>query len=351
MPQLDRQLGIVTILLRNRRATTRELAGRFGVSTRTIRRDIDSICRAGIPLCTIQGASGGVEIMDGYSVDRSVFSYDEIETLITALRGTDAALGESYTERFIEKLSDRNFSPRAAHLLEIDLVDYHASSLSYKLRLFRQAMLDSRVVEISYHNAGGDTLRAVEPYRLLFRWGSWYLFAYCLLRGDFRLFKLQRIGDVRILPETFRLRTEASAPRDWDACFGGDIRLTAIFDACVRYRLCEEYDPSMLTPTADGRVQFSFCFTYAEHLVSWLLSFGSHVEILEPVFIRKQVLEEAAALIARNQAGAKERSDGESEAQLFASGKSEAQCFSGGKNEQDTQLSGLTAHNGEKRED
>jgi predicted DNA-binding transcriptional regulator YafY len=338
MAQLDRQLGIVTVLLRNRRATARELADRFGVSTRTIRRDIDSICRAGIPLCTIQGASGGVEIMDGYSVDRSVFSYDEIETLIIALRGTDAALGESYTERFIEKLSDRDFAPREAHALEIDLVDYHASSLSGKLRMFRQAMIDSAAVDISYHNAGGDTLRTVEPYRLLFRWGSWYLFAYCQLRGDFRLFKLQRIGDVRVLSGTFRPRAEASEPRDWDGCFSGDIRLTAVFDACVRYRLCEEYDPSMLTPTGDGRYLFSFCFTYPEHLVSWLLSFGSHVEILEPAFIRELVLEEAKALVARNTSETKEVSGIESETRKYSEIKDEA----------DTQLSGFRAHNGEK---
>lgn len=302
MAQIDRQLGIVTVLLRRRRATTRELAERFGVSSRTIRRDIDSICRAGIPLCTMQGASGGVEIMDGYSVDRSVFSYDEIETLIIALRGTDAALGESYTERFIEKLSDRNFEPRTSHVLEIDLVDYHASALSSKIRDIRRAMMNCSEVEISYHNADGDTLRTVEPYRLLFRWGSWYLFAYCRLRGDFRLFKLQRIGDIRILSGTFRPRTEVSEPRNWDECFNGDIRLKAIFDQCVRYRLCEEYDPSMLTPVGDGRFQFSFNFTYPEHLVSWLLSFGSHVEILEPASIRERVLEEAKALIEKNEA-------------------------------------------------
>ncbi|MDD4096265.1 MAG: YafY family protein [Oscillospiraceae bacterium] len=338
MAQLDRQLGIVTVLLRNRKATARELAERFGVSTRTIRRDIDSICRAGIPLCTMQGASGGVEIMDGYSVDRSVFSYDEIEALIIALRGTDAALGESYTERFIEKLSDRDFAPRTAHALEIDLVDDHASSLSRKLRLFRQAIIDSVTVEISYHNAGGDTLRTVEPYRLLFRWGSWYLFAYCRLRGDFRLFKLQRIGDARVLSETFRPRTEASEPKDWDGCFSGDIRLTAIFDACIRYRLCEEYDPSMLTPTGDGRYLFSFCFTYPEHLVSWLLSFGSRVEILEPAFIRDLVIEEAGALIARNTSETKEVSGIESETRIFSDIENEA----------DTQLSGFGAHNGEK---
>lgn len=324
MAQLDRQLGIVTVLLRNRRTTARELAERFDVSTRTIRRDIDSICRAGIPLHTMQGAYGGVEIMDGYSVDRSVFSYDEIEALIIALRGTDAALGESYTERFIEKLSDRDFFPRAAHMLEIDLVDDHAPALSGKLRMFRRAIIDSSAVEIAYHNAGGDTLRTVEPYRLLFRWGNWYLFAYCRLRGDFRLFKLQRIGDARILSEKFRPRAEALEPRDWDGCFSGDIRLTAIFDDCVRYRLCEEYDPSMLTPTGDGRYLFSFCFTYPEHLVSWLLSFGSHVEILEPAFIREQVLTEAGALIERNTPEAKEFSGVEAETFNFSDIKNEA---------------------------
>ncbi len=300
MPRLDRQLGIITILLRQRRMTARSLAERFGVSTRTIHRDIGTICEAGIPLITLQGASGGIEIMEGYSVDRSVFTVDEIETLICALRGTDSVLGEAYTERFIEKLSERHFTPRLDAPLEIDLADYHASSLSDKIKMIRKGISDRCLLIFTYYNASGDTAREVEPYRLLFRWGTWYLFAFCRLRGDFRLFKLQRLWDLKVGSGHFPFRAEALEPRDWDRCFGGHIHLEAVFDACVRYRLLEEYDPALLTPASDGRFAFSFDFSSSDHLISWLLSFGAHVEVVTPDFIRERVIEQAKILIRRN---------------------------------------------------
>lgn len=300
MSQLDRHLGILTILLRQRRTTSRYLAERFEVSTRTIHRDIDSICRSGIPLVAHQGAGGGIEIMDGYSIDRSVFTLDEIETLICALRGADSVLTESYTDRFLEKLSGKEFAPLIEAPLEIDLADYHAPSLSGKIRMIRKGICEHKMLRFSYFAESGDSVRSVEPYRLLFRWGKWYLYAYCQLRNNFRLFKLQRLWDLEILEEAFIPRPEASVDRDWDDSFTGDIHLRAVFDACVRYRILEEYDPALLNPTDDGRYLFSFSFAFTERLVSWLLSFGSHVEILDPPFVRERVIEEAKSLIERN---------------------------------------------------
>lgn len=285
---------------RHQRATARELAERFDVSTRTIRRDIESICMAGVPLCTHQGPSGGVEIMDGYAVDRSVFTMDEIETICIALRGTDSALGESYTDRLIDKLSSGHLSPSSHFSMDIDLVDYHAAALSHMIRIIRQGIRESRHIHFSYHNADGDSTRTVEPYRLLFRWGNWYLYAYCLLRDDYRLFKLHRLDELSLLEENFDLRPEAAEPKNWNDCFSGEFQLTAIFDDCVRYRIAEEYHASLLTPTDDGRHLFTFCFSSEPHLVSWLLSFGSHVEIVSPESVRDQLVLEAKRIIERH---------------------------------------------------
>ena len=63
--KIDRLIGIITLLLRNDKVTAPELAERFEVSRRTISRDIDVICRAGIPLITEQGYGGGIRIAEG----------------------------------------------------------------------------------------------------------------------------------------------------------------------------------------------------------------------------------------------------------------------------------------------
>ena len=63
--KLDRMIGILSVLLQKENTTAPELAEKFEVSRRTINRDIESLCKAGIPIQTIQGSGGGIRIMEG----------------------------------------------------------------------------------------------------------------------------------------------------------------------------------------------------------------------------------------------------------------------------------------------
>ena len=74
--KLDRMIGILSILLQQEKVTAPYLAEKFEVSRRTINRDIEALCMAGIPLVTRQGQGGGISIMDGYKVDRTLLSTD-----------------------------------------------------------------------------------------------------------------------------------------------------------------------------------------------------------------------------------------------------------------------------------
>ena len=72
--KIDRLIGILSILLQEEKTTAPELAERFEVSRRTINRDIEDLCKAGIPIKTAQGTGGGISIMDGYRMDRTILS-------------------------------------------------------------------------------------------------------------------------------------------------------------------------------------------------------------------------------------------------------------------------------------
>ena len=72
--KIDRLIGILSILLQEEKTTAPELAIRFEVSRRTINRDIEDVCMAGIPVVTSQGSGGGISIMDGYKMDRTILS-------------------------------------------------------------------------------------------------------------------------------------------------------------------------------------------------------------------------------------------------------------------------------------
>ena len=76
--KLDRLVSILVILLRKERVQAKELAERFGVSVRTILRDVDAINLAGIPIVTYQGVNGGIGIAEGYRLDKSVLTENEM---------------------------------------------------------------------------------------------------------------------------------------------------------------------------------------------------------------------------------------------------------------------------------
>ena len=89
--KMERLIGILSILLQREKVTAPELAEQFEVSRRTIQRDIESLCRAGIPISTAQGAGGGISIMEGYRVDRTVLTAPETRSSspVRILRGED----------------------------------------------------------------------------------------------------------------------------------------------------------------------------------------------------------------------------------------------------------------------
>ena len=103
--KLDRMIGILSILLQQDRVTAASLAEKFEVSRRTIYRDIESLCMAGIPMVTEQGQNGGVSIMDGYKIDRTLLSRSDMQAVLTGLRSLDSVSGTNRYAQLMEKLS------------------------------------------------------------------------------------------------------------------------------------------------------------------------------------------------------------------------------------------------------
>ena len=83
--KIDRLIGILSILLQEEKMTAPELAKKFEVSRRTINRDIEDLCKAGIPILTSQGSGGGISIMDGYKMDRTVLTSKDMQMITAGL--------------------------------------------------------------------------------------------------------------------------------------------------------------------------------------------------------------------------------------------------------------------------
>lgn len=290
--KIDRLIGIITLLLRNDRVTAPELAERFEVSRRTISRDIDAICQAGIPLVTEQGYGGGIRIAEGYKMDSTVLTKNELRAVLDGLRGIDSVSRTSVTLNLMEKLSvqDKGTVLSEGAVL-IDLASHYEESLKEKIELIKHAVSKQHTITFCYYYSKGEEYREVEPYLLLFQWSSWYVYGFCRKRKAFRMFKLNRLWELKETQESYQVREPGETKRDFQDYFRQDsVRLKAVFEKDVKYRLVEEYGADCFTQDNQGNLVFEWDFVNYDNMRQWVLSFGSRVTVVEPKFLADDLI-------------------------------------------------------------
>ena len=295
--KIDRLIGILSILLQQEKVTAPYLAEKFEVSRRTINRDIEDICKAGIPLVTTQGPNGGISIMEGYRIDRTVLTSSEMQSILTGLRSLDSVSGTNKYQQLMDKLAMGNSSilTSNSHIL-IDLSSWYKSCLAPKIELI-QAAIDAReYISFAYFGPSGESRRKLEPYLLVFQWSSWYVWGYCCLRQDYRMFKLNRMVDLELKGEHFKKRDMPAYENEPNGPFPIRFRVKAICQPQIKWRVVEEFGVESLTEMEDGRLLFQAGYSDKENLLSWILSLGSQIELLEPAEFREDLLQIANVL-------------------------------------------------------
>ena len=291
--KFDRLFGILTMLLQNDRVTAPQLAEKFEVSRRTIGRDIITLCAAGIPIITYQGVGGGIGIAEGFKLDKRLLTTDELTEIIAAIKGIGTVSEPLRIERTLDKFG-ANSVVSLREPIVIDLASYYRNQLTEKIGLIKDAVIQGKVIEFDYYYEKGESRRRIEPYVVIFQWTSWYVYGFCLERQDWRMFKLTRLWGLNMLNETFAARE--MPPPVFGSHFSDQIRLVALFDSSVKYQLIDSYGLGCYTETNDGLL-FEFGFTNRGFLVSWLLSFGGNVKVLEPADIADEVRTTAEKIV------------------------------------------------------
>ena len=296
--KMERLIGILSILLQRDKVTAPELAEQFEVSRRTIQRDIESLCQAGIPIATAQGTGGGISILKGYRVDRTVLTTPEMQAILAGLQSLDSVSGTRRYAQLMEKLSAGSGS-RDSHIL-IDLSSWYKTSLSPKIEAIHSAIRQHLTIRFTYFSPRETAVRTIEPYDLVFQWSSWYVWGWCQTRQDFRLFKLNRMTDL-VPGEPFTPRPASPPDLSAERVFPAKYQVTVLFDPACRWRLVEEYGPDSFTIQPDGRLRFTWGFPDADSVLSWVLTFGEGAELLEPAELRLRLAALTATLARRYQ--------------------------------------------------
>lgn len=316
MPSSERTLNkterlfALVLLLQNRpNFSSKDLAEHFGVSRRTIFRDLRTLSESGVPLTYAEG--GGYEILEGYQLPPLMFTAREAATLLVGTAFTklqpDVSLRADADEvalkirsvlpepirEYIDRLQESTVI--APYIRDLDAAGHDEQGRWYELS---EAVARQRSVFMEYYVASRDELtkRKVDPLGLVYYSDSWNLIAYDHLRRAVRNFRLDQIRKMRVLTDTFRrpegfdlqeyLREKGSNPRTE--------RVTLRFKPGT-YRWAKRSIPAEIEEemeTADA-VEVTFYFENLDYVARWLLRYGTDVEAVAPEALRDRLRERA----------------------------------------------------------
>ncbi|WNS41639.1 YafY family protein [Paenibacillus sp. MMS20-IR301] len=307
--KIDRLLSIVILLLNRPLVQAKELADMFEVSVRTIYRDIDSINNAGIPVVTYQGSGGGIGLMQGYRLDRNVLSQKELADIFNALQSVSSYGGEEH-QLLMEKISSvippsqtAAFRSKTTQMI-VDFSPWGLMGpLEQRLSLLKEALEGNSVVSFEYVSADGrGSKRIVEPYTLVLKGQSWYLYGFCTERRDFRLFKLLRMKALVKEQEHYVRQDIPLKELPWSDGWKepqNTEALTLHFPAWGKHLAEEYFDSEELQPDGSGGYRLTVHYPENDWLLGFLLSFGTALEVLAPEHIRRRLGELAGGVAAR----------------------------------------------------
>lgn len=296
--KVERLISIIMVLLDKERISAQTLADRFEVSLRTIYRDIDAINMAGIPVRSISGVGGGIEIMPNYKIDRKTFSTNDLSAILMGLSNISNMMQSKELSNALAKV--KSFIPAnsakdielKANQIYIDLSPWMGGRNAQNyLEMIKKALHEKNNLSFDYADRyGNKTTRSVEPYQLVMKNSHWYVHGYCLKRNDFRLFRLFRMSNLQ-LEDTF------FTPRDFEKPQLDFTNEVATMVETIQIRIHQSVMDKVLdfcayeqfAPDGDEHYIVDFPFIENDYYYTILFSFGNKCECLEPQHIRTEM--------------------------------------------------------------
>ena len=282
----SRLFRILYYVLEKGKVTANELSEKFEVSVRTIYRDIDVISSAGIPIYATQGKGGGIEIADDFVLKKSLLSEKEQEQILVALKGLEG-INKQYENELLTKLS-AFFKIKNTKWIGVDFTNWQRGNEYDELfNDIKLAIINKNIIRFTYFSSNEkETSREVKPIRLLFKGWDWYVYTFCLLRNEFRYFKLSRIRDLKILDENFEDSYE-DVVLIKEMEYKDTVRVKLKFDRKVAFRVYDEMGD--IKEDEEGNLYAEIELPNDYNLYNYIFSFGESVEVLEPIEIRNNI--------------------------------------------------------------
>lgn len=291
--KIDRLLGITIYLLNHKKVSAQVLAEHFEVSVRTIIRDIDSLCMAGIPVISTYGADGGYEIYNTFKMERQVAGTTDYGYIITALKGFASAYNSKELTSTLEKVQTVSKEAKSNVILDFGVLA-EKKNINHKLTILEQAIKESYMVSFKYTN--GDNIQkkfTVEPIAAMYKWYSWYLLCYYPKYENYLTLKLERMDCIEITNQKNALEHNIDYAKEQCEKQEKDREYLHIRLLCkseIKVKCLEYLNGEIESESENG--DFIFTFSVPENELFWygvLLSFGTRIKVLEPLELKQKI--------------------------------------------------------------
>jgi len=293
-----------------------ELAEGSGVHRRTVHRDLQALSEAGYPLTAEWAGDRKLyRFITGFKdVPPIGFSLQELLTLYFLRSHLETLQGTPFhddLENIFRKIGSVLPPRYAAHLERLSRItlpiiqgtrDY--SKNSPLLTELRKALLFQQQVKLHYKTPSRKKaeLYTVDPYSFIFYKGGLYLQGYAHNRLSIRIFALERITDIVTLNERFEIPLEYLPEKQFSEAFGivneAPLSVRLRFSATVAHSIADRiwHPTQSIKKLPDGEVELRFTAGGRMEILSWILSYGCHVELLEPLELRREIAEKARSM-------------------------------------------------------
>ena len=296
LKKLDRVTAILTQLQSKPVVRAQDLAEKFDVSIRTIYRDVKTLENAGIPI--VGEAGNGYSLMEGYKLPPIMFTKEEVLSFITAeklmQKFSHQSLGNHY-QMAMEKVRSvlRHSDKNLIHNIEkqIDVFSVHGNSgdsLKNVIPIILESIAEKTQLSIEYQTVDGRvTNRTIEAVGIFFEFNFWYIMAYCILRKDFRQFRVDRIQQISKTETPFL--QEYGQINDYRKSHGNKVQAKLLVDKKIMAHLVnsKKYYGLIEEVETDQGMELTFETEWiSDGFPRWLITFADYATVLEPESLR-----------------------------------------------------------------
>ncbi len=303
MNRIDRLTAILIHLQTKRVVKAEEIADRFGMSLRTVYRDVKALMEAGVPIGSEAGK--GYFIVDGFHLPPVMFTQDEANSMMLAGKLVEKIADKSVREAFSSALYKIKSVLKEEDKDNLETLDSNIKIYfrgraeendqfpDHFMTEIQRAVAGKQVLKLDYVNQAGEvSQRLVEPAGIFYYSLAWHLIGWCRLRNGYRDFRSDRIKNLVNTGEEFKARSTGSLKEYFQAMYSSNqnlIQAVLVFD---KKALNGRPLNSTTTQTDLGdRIRAEFLMDNLDFIARWILMYGKGVEIEEPDQLRERVAE------------------------------------------------------------